>query len=75
MATFTKQEVASTVAIVKAIAETIKELGSVPSGHLYAQLMGRMSLDQYNQIIAMLVRADLVHLGGDHLITWTGPKD
>jgi len=37
--------------IVLAVSETIRDLGRVPSGHLYAQLMGRMSLETYNLII------------------------
>lgn len=40
-----------------AIFDAIKESGDagIPSGHLYAALMGKMSLDQYNMFIGALV--------------------
>ena len=55
--------------IIQAVADTIKELGSVPSGHLYAQLMGHLNLDQYNQIIGVLKSSGLVS-ESNHLLTW-----
>jgi len=54
-----------------AIASLIKEVKSIPSGHLYAQLMGKMSLDQYQDMIATLQKAGLVSLKND-LLTYTG---
>ena len=66
----TAQEKAA-VAIVVAIGETIKDLGSVPSGHLYAQLMGRMSLETYNKVIGLLVKTGAVK-EENHLLTWIG---
>ena len=56
----TKQEIEATFQTVKAIAEAIRDLGSVPSGHLYARVMGVLSLDQYNQIIGILKRQGLI---------------
>ena len=53
------------------VGEAIKALGSVPSGHLYAQLMPYMSLETYNKIIAILVRAGGVK-EERHLLTWIG---
>lgn len=43
-----------------AILEAVVDLGSVPSGHLYARLMGRMSLESYNAIINGLVKAEMI---------------
>ena len=60
-----------TVRIVRAVAEVIRELGEVPSGHLYARLMGVLSLDQYQQVVSVLVRAGLVRSQHDCL-TWIG---
>jgi hypothetical protein len=60
------------VGIVVAVAETIKELGSVPSGHLYARLMGHMNLETYENIIGVLVRKGLVRHEPSHLLVWTG---
>jgi len=68
----TAQEKAA-LAIVLAVGEAIKELGSVPSGHLYAHMMGRMSLETYNKIIALLVKTGAVK-EENHLLTWVGKK-
>jgi hypothetical protein len=57
-----------------AVAESIRELGEVPSGHLYAPLMGRLSLSAYESIIGVLKNAHLVAESPAHLLTWTGPK-
>jgi len=67
----TKQEVKAAIEILKAVAETIHDLGRVPSGHLYAQLMNFISLDQYNQIINMLKKAKLIEEKFHELI-WIG---
>lgn len=52
-----------------AIAEAIKSLGSVPSGHLYARLMDKMELDEYNTIIAALEHVGIIRVT-NHLITY-----
>lgn len=64
-------QVNAAVQVVVAIGESIKELGSVPSGHLYARLMGRMSLETYNKIIDILVKTGAVK-NENHLLTWVG---
>lgn len=69
-----KSEVKAALAIVRAIADTIRELGSIPSGHLYAQLMGHMELTHYNQILGILKRSGMVAESESHLLTWKGPK-
>jgi hypothetical protein len=56
-----------------AIAECIRELGEIPSGHLYANVMGRMSLDYYQGIIDVLKRTKLVEEKGN-LLKWIGPR-
>ncbi len=64
-------EAAGAVLVIKAVADAIRDLGSIPSGHLYAQLMGHMSLDQYQQIIGILTRTGLIVESG-HVLTWKG---
>ncbi len=64
--------IVSAVSICAAIGETIRELGSVPSGILYANLMGKMNLDQYQKVIALLKRTGLV-TESNHVLTWSGP--
>lgn len=66
----TKSEAA--VSAVLAVAEAIRSLGSVPSGHLYAQLMGHLTLEQYTSIIGALKGAGVV-TEQNHLLTWKEP--
>ena len=68
----TKREVAL-IATMNAIEEAIKESGpeGIPSGHLYAALMGHISLDDYNTIIGMLKKAGRVK-ESFHLLTHVG---
>ena len=59
----------SALAVVRAVALAIQELGSVPSGHLYARLMGHMSLESYQMILKILTDAKLIEVKG-HVIHW-----
>ena len=65
----TKEQVKAAIGVACAIADAIRELHEVPSGHLYAELMGHLSLDQYQAIIDGLERAKLIKVE-NHLITW-----
>lgn len=69
----TPEQIKAVVEAVKLIAETIKELKEVPSGHLYAHLMQHISLDTYNQIIGILIESGRVHQDQYHLLSWVGP--
>jgi hypothetical protein len=69
----TAQQAKAMIAAVQAIADCIRELGSVPSGHLYARVMSHVSLEAYNQIIRILKDAGVVTESA-HLLTWTGPQ-
>lgn len=61
------------VEVVKSVADAIRALGSVPSGHLYANsCMQFMTLNTYTQIIETLKTARLVE-EHNHLLTWVGP--
>ena len=66
-------ETKAALQILMAVAETIRELGAVPSGHLYATLMGRMSLQEYESLVRILKNADLVSESA-HELRWIGPK-
>lgn len=68
-----REQVLAAIKVAAAVGETIKELGSVPSGHLYAALMGRMDLSTYNKCIGILKQANLVE-EKNHLLTWVGPS-
>ena len=67
----TEQEVQIARRILKAVAEAIRELGNVPSGHLYTRLMSMMTLDQYDMVINALKKLKLVK-EQNHLLTWIG---
>jgi hypothetical protein len=56
--------------IALAIRDTVKEAGPMgaPSGHLYAAMMATgCTLDQYQQIIAIMVRKGMIRQQGDLL--------
>jgi hypothetical protein len=67
----TKEQKEAAFKCVLALTESIKELGSVPSGHLYAQIMDRCSLSQYTQLIKMVIGTGLV-TKDNNLLTWIG---
>ena len=67
----TSAEIAAAINTVKILADTIRDLGSIPSGHLYAQVMGHLSLQQYEGAVSLLLKTGLVKQSG-HLLTWVG---
>jgi len=69
----TKEQIKAVLGVIRAVSDVIQELGEVPSGHLYAQLMGQLSLSEYEQVIDILVRSGLVHRGAGYLLIWVGP--
>lgn len=66
-----EQRVKAALNAAMAVADCIKELGQVPSGHLYARLMDKMSLESYEALIGILIKAKLVSRQ-NHLLTWVG---
>jgi hypothetical protein len=67
----TTNDVALVVRVIRTVADAIKELGQVPSGELYSQLMSFMTLEEYNMVIGFLTKAKLITYQ-NHLITWVG---
>jgi hypothetical protein len=56
-----------------AVGECIRDLGRpVPSGEVYAHLMGHLTLESYTSVIAVLKAKGLVE-EKNHLLTWIGP--
>jgi len=55
-----------------AIGEAIRDLGTVPSGHLYAAVMGHMSLSTYQAILGDLEDRGRIKQDRSHLIRWIG---
>ena len=59
---------------IRIIADAIREAKSIPSGHLYAIVMGAYSLEEYERIIQILVNAKLVYKSTAHMLIWEGSK-
>jgi hypothetical protein len=72
-ATQTTSQVASAIQAVAAIAEAIRAVGSIPSGYLYAHVLGTLSIHDYEGAIGILKRAGLVSVSGS-VLTWIGPQ-
>jgi hypothetical protein len=68
----TKERIAYAVKATAAISEAIRAVGEIPSGHLYAQVCGVITMGDYESIIALLKRAELVSETG-HVLRWVGP--
>lgn len=71
--TVTKEQTKAAFQMVAAIAETIREVKEVPSGVLYAGLMGKMDIEGFSKIVGVLERAKLVELTPSHVLRWIGP--
>ena len=68
-----KARLTELIVVMMAIADTLKELGSAPSGHCYAAVMDKVSLDTYNAIIQKLKDSGKV-VEHHHLLIWVGPR-
>jgi hypothetical protein len=67
-------QVAAVAEVVALLGNIIRQVKEIPSGHLYARLMDKVNLDQYNSLIAILQRMGWIKIQ-HHLIIWTGPND
>jgi hypothetical protein len=65
---------AKILALASRIAYAIKTVGSIPSGHIYAQVMGETDLETYNTILGVLKSAKMISIAPSHMIKWIGPK-
>ena len=63
-----QQQINTAIEAVAAIGRIIKDARRIPSGHLYAQLMGVLSLDKYESIITILVKGNLIKIESHELI-------
>jgi hypothetical protein len=55
------------------MSEAIREAGSIPSGHLYAMVLGQLTMEQYTRVIGILEGAGLVRETAN-VLTWVGPQ-
>lgn len=68
----TKEQMVAGFKVMAAVCETIREAKRIPSGTLYATLIGRMDLEAYNKMVGMLKNTGLVTEVA-HELVWTGP--
>ncbi len=63
----TKQQFAAVLQVVQALNEAVIAAGpqGIPAGHLYAAVMGRMSLITFEQAMGRLIKARKVTLAGN----------
>ena len=54
---------------------TLIECREIPSGHLYAAMMGVLNIDEYQLIERVLVETLKVKKGRDHMLVWGAESD
>lgn len=59
--------------LVMLFANAIRDVGQMPEGKLYAQVMGHMDLATFRSAVDMLIRCELVKRDALHVLTWIGP--
>jgi len=69
-----KDQLQNAIEVCKALAVAIHAAKEIPSGHLYAAVMGHLSLESYNACLRNLEKTGLIKVEGSHLIRWTGGK-
>lgn len=69
-----KVQVAVAMRAAVAVAEVIREAGAIPSGELYARLMGKLNIESYEMLIESLIKSELIRRERSHLLVWIGPE-
>jgi hypothetical protein len=69
----TKEDVKAALEKLQLVAMAMHDAKEIPSGELYAILMGKFSLVEYQRCIGILKDNGLVKEVG-FLLTWTGPN-
>ena len=67
--TTTADQLKAGFAALQALAEAIRELKQIPSGHLYARVMNYMDINAYEKAIRMLCNSGVIRQDGD-LLKW-----
>lgn len=57
--------------MIEIIGDAIRELGSVPSGHLFVRVQPYLDIQSYQNILTLLEGAGKIRIK-NHLITWIG---
>jgi hypothetical protein len=70
----TKAQLNAALSVTFAVAEAVREAGEIPSGTLYAMLIGKVDYDGYQALLRTLTGAGLIEVLASHMIVWCGPK-
>lgn len=65
----TTNQLQAGLAALRAIADAVRELKQVPSGHIYAAVMGTMDINAYEKAIGLLCNSGVIRKNGD-LLVW-----
>lgn len=57
--------------VVGAILETVSEVGEVPSGTMYAAMIGKVELADFEELLGICKSVGLVKVSQSHLVTLT----
>lgn len=68
------EEARNALKFITTVGEIIQSAGAIPSGHLYAMLMDKISLETYDSMIQLLIRSNVVRQTNSHELVWTGSK-
>jgi hypothetical protein len=69
----TKDQVRAVFDVLVTLTEVIRTKGEIPSGELYAAVMGKIDLRTYELILSKIKGSGLV-VEKNHLLVWVGPK-
>ena len=67
-----KNQIKAALEITTAIGGAIRELKSVPAGHLYAQTASKLTLEQFDGAVGLLVKSGCVRRDPSGMLTWIG---
>ena len=62
----------SEIEVLLAVCEAIRVAGEIPSGTLYAMLIGVVTIEAFETCLAILKGSGLVSVKG-HVVRWVGP--
>ena len=67
----TKDQAIAAFRVVQAVADAIREAGSIPAGTLYAALMQHgCTLKRFEWVVGVLIESGRVVRSPSHLLTW-----
>ena len=70
----TSETVGSAIRLIKIVADAMREANEIPSGTIYAALMQYgCTMEQFEAMVRILIRAGLIEHTGMGLLRWIGP--